>query len=88
MQIDSIKNPMFDLLLFMQTYENNGLDDEKFIRKCKNLQTNFNKLYLSIDAMLNEKTSGFDYEKSELMRIQTIEYCYSQSKIKEVHPIS
>ncbi|MDE1266195.1 hypothetical protein [Vibrio aestuarianus] len=76
MQADSIKNPMFDLLLFMQTYENNGLDDEKFIRKCKNLVTNFTKLYLSVDSILNENSSGFDYKRNELMRIQTIEYCY------------
>ena len=76
MQDDSIKDPMFDLLMFMQTYENNGLDNKKFMRKCKNLKTNFTKLYLSVDSILNEDISGFNYANNELMRIQTIEYCY------------
>lgn len=76
MQIESIKNPLFELTMYMQTYEKNGLDDPKFQRRCKNLHTNFNKLYLSIDSIINHKESGLDLSKNELYRVQVIEYCF------------
>lgn len=71
-----LKNPMFDLLCFMHRYDNNGLDDPKFVRLLKNLRTNFNKLYLTCEQILHHERIKLDLEKNDLLQCQLIEYSY------------
>lgn len=74
-----VKSPLYSLLVYLNKYDEDRLDNEKLHFLLKNLPTHFKKLIYSIglihkfqkDTKLLEK-----YDNTSIVSIQQIEYCF------------
>jgi hypothetical protein len=72
----SMKNPTYDLLCFLNTYDDNPIDDKKFGRLMRNLKTHFDRLFGTVEQMLDPDKIRVGMETNPLLGAQLIEYSY------------
>ncbi len=89
--VDSVRvpDPLYELVLYLNTYHEKKLGSPKLIFLLKNIETNFRKLFYST-CLLNKFQSDTDllikYDQTRAVSTQIIEYCYY--KISTIWDIS
>lgn len=74
--IENINNPIYELLIYLNEYDEERLYDDKFAMLLKNLRTSFIKLLYSVNY-LNKMQSNKEFvSENEIFKTQIIEYCY------------
>ncbi|MBF4371099.1 hypothetical protein EAY04_24235, partial [Vibrio anguillarum] len=74
-----VDSPTYKIMMYLNKYEPELLDNEKIQFLFKNLQTNFKKLFYTI-AHINkvQKDEDFikEYNQTSVVSISSVEYCY------------
>ena len=74
-----IKSPLYGLLVYLNKYDENSLNNEKLHFLLKNLPTHFKKLIYSIGLIhkfQNDNELLEKYNETSIVSIQQIEYCF------------
>ncbi len=74
-----VESPTYKLIMYLNKYEPEILDDEKIHFLFKNLKTNFKKLFYTVAYISKiQKDSDFikNYDKTSVVSISSVEYCY------------
>ncbi|WP_248799040.1 hypothetical protein [Pseudomonas sp. MWU13-2105] len=84
-----VPDPLYELVLYLNTYHEEKLEKPKLTFLLKNIETNFRKLFYST-CLLNKFQSDSDllkkYDQTRVVSTQIIEYCYY--KISTIWDIS
>ncbi len=76
---ERICNPTYELLMYLNKYEEERLDNEKLQFLLKNIQTHFKKLLYTvcfINKIQKDEAAIKKYDQTSIVSIQNIEYCY------------
>lgn len=74
-----IKNPLYGLLIYLNKYNEDSLNNEELHFLLKNLPTHFKKLIYSIGLIHKFQTDNElleKYDNTKIVSIQQIEYCF------------
>ena len=74
-----VKSPLYKLLLYLNKFDEESLNNKKLIFLLKNIRTNFAKLIYAvslIEKFQNDEELLEKYNESSIISIQQIEYCF------------
>ncbi|KXB29291.1 hypothetical protein AT959_15065 [Dechloromonas denitrificans] len=73
---DWIESPLAEILIYLHSYDDNALENKKFVMLCKNLRTHFNKLFLATHWIITHTERNANLSNEPILRAQFIEYCF------------